>query len=72
MVVGAAWVKQKQDGEKFLSCYIEIIGVKFHFNLFQNKPKEGEKLHEKAPQYRIVAFSDSKKQDNNFDDPFKE
>ena len=65
MQIGAGWVKHDKNGNKYLSCYIEIIGVKFYFNLFKAETKEGEPRPDNYPDYRIVTFSDRKENNND-------
>jgi uncharacterized protein (DUF736 family) len=60
MIIGNGWVKKDKDDNKYLSCYIEIIGMKFYFNLFHVK----EKKSENAPDYNIVTYIKDNKNDS--------
>lgn len=51
MKIGAAWLKQTDEGKSFLSCVIElpVIG-KLNFTLWKND----EKSQENHPDYNIT------------------
>lgn len=61
MQVGAGWDKKDKNDNPYISGYVEILGVKFYFNLFHVK----EKKSENAPDYQIVTYIKDNKNDSN-------
>ena len=59
MKIGAAWLKEDKNGNKFISCNISLpFFGKIYFNLFKNDKKENEK----APDY-VIDWNDNEKKD---------
>ena len=50
---GGGWIKTDKNGQKYMSCNIEVNGQKVYFSMFKNGFKESEK----HPDY-VIRISD--------------
>ena len=62
--IGALWLKEREDGSKFMAGEIEIDEQKYSIMVFKNTRKK----EDKHPDYNIAIVTDEQNKNEEIDD----